>query len=375
MSEGIPSVQPQQIQSPPMQTPASAPPQPSTSGDTMATQSQMLQVPMLQGPMPPGYPSQGQYAGSPQLVVPETQNAMLQNGMTPIAVMANTMMQDAMTQDAIVRNTMAPNAVSQNALVQSLNPANPMMINPAYSQVVPGMSMTGTQAPGYPPIGYAPSGYSMGYAQQVNTPTIVGPMGTQPNQPHSLAAGVSSESRGASDEELAASNTRQAPLAAQMPYPRHFPVPTRPVYQRNMGMAPGYAAVRPPMSSPNMMQPPAFQGMTPQTPINRQISQAAALQEQQMMLERQRQALIMQQNASVAQSASRQSGKSAGKSVPAFLRQVPEIAEDDDDNVAPLPPTSKILLANHQTPILQTPSPRVSQVTQTNPTQSPKKVR
>jgi hypothetical protein len=103
-----------------------------------------------------------------------------------------------------------------------------------------------------------------------------------------------------------------------------------------------------------MMQP--FQGLSPQ----QRISQVAAMQEQQMMLERQRQALIMQQNAAVAQSTSR----SSGKSTPATSQEAPEMASGNEEIVAPLPPTSKIMLSNHQTPILQPSPPRVSQVAQ-----------
>ncbi len=319
--QGVP-VQPPQLQTPsPMQMPGQ-PIQMSTSGGTFI--------------------SQGQYGGLTQAVAPDSQNAAM-----------------------------------QNALLQSLSNSNPMLINPAYAQVVPGLSMTGTQAPGYPPIGYVPSGYSPGYAQQVYAPPIAGPLGAESTmQSQSLAATGNQQggNAGASAEEEEPVSPRHV---AAMPYPRHHPVPTRPVYQRNMGMAPGYAALRQPMVSPymtpNMMMQnypgnpgmygpgyPAMApgGMSPQM----QISQAAAQQERQMMLERQRQALIMQQNAAVQQSAYQQASKSAK---PRRVAEASEIAEDDETDVAPLPPTSRVLLANHQTPILQPPPPRVSQVSHT----------
>ena len=336
--QGIP-VQPPQMQSPQPQTPTLAPPQPSTQNGMILSQGTV-----------PGPVLQGQYGvtpqGTPQTLTPETYSVMAQNGMT------------------------------QHALMQSPSAPNPMLINPASAQVVPGMSMTGTQSPGYPPIGYAPSGYSPGYAQQISAPPLAGPLGPVPAQQPSLAARGSSQ--GKTSGATAADEDDEEPAvprhATAMPYPRHFPVPTRPVYQRNMGMAPGYAAVQPPVTSPSMTQNSAFQGITqafqgmmPQ----KQISQAAAQQEQQMMLERQRQALIMQQNAAVAQSASRQTGRVTP------LQRPPVIAEGDDDeeHVAPLPPTSNILLANHQTAILQPPPPRVSQVTQTAATPTTKKSR
>jgi len=95
---------------------------------------------------------------------------------------------------------------------------------------------------------------------------------------------------------------------------------------------------------------------------------AAALQEQQMLLERQRQALLMQQNMS-AQSTSRQPVKSN------FLRRPPTVAEDEEETAVPKTPLSNILLANHQTSILQPPPPRVSQVTQASESTATKKTR
>ena len=105
--------------------------------------------------------------------------------------------------------------------------------------------------------------------------------------------------------------------------------------------------------------------------LQKQISQVAAMQEQQMLLERQRQALLMQQNTAVAQTASRQANR------PAILRRAPEIVEiaEYDENIAPSPPTSKILLANHQTSILQPPPPRISQVANTNAAPTTRKPR
>jgi hypothetical protein len=326
----------------------------------------MTQSPLPQGALPQGYVAQqyvapGQVGGMPQAVTPEEYNV------------AYNAMPNASAQNVVMQN-----AAAQNALVQSLNPSNAMMINPAYSQVVPGLSMTGTQAPGYPPIGYAPSGYALGYAQQTGPPPLTGPLGPGQQQ-SSLAATAGTQTRAANtsvdeDEEALASPRH----VAAMPYPRHFPVPTRPVYQRNMGMAPGYAAVKPSAVLSNLLQPSAAQGMSPQN----QISQAAAYQEQQMMLERQRQALLMQQNASITQMASRQSAsrqsapRPLGKTAPTPLQRAPDIeVAEEEAIVAPLPPSSKILLANHQTSILQPAPPRVSQVAHVSPESSAKKSR
>ena len=277
-------------------------------------------------------------------------------------------------------DAMTQNAMMQNALLQSLNTSNPMLVNPAFAQVVPGLSMTGTQSPGYPPIGYAPSGYAPGYAQQRNAPPIVGPMGAATMQQHPLAVSGGSQGRtpGMTEEEddepdgSIASRNMLSRQVASMPYPRHHPVPTRPVYQRSMGMAPDYAAVQPPARPPMPSMMPdnygshrSLSGMSPQT----QISQVAAIQEQQMLLERQRQAQLMQQNMSVAQSTSRLPVKSN------FLRQPPVIADDEEETAAPKAPLSSILLANHQTSILQPSPPRVSQVTQVSATTATKKTR
>ena len=267
----------------------------------------------------------------------------------------------------------------QNVLSQSLNTSNPMLVNPAYAQVVPGLSMTGTQAPGYPPIGYAPSGYSPGYAQQMAAPPIMGPMGANaPQQPSLTASGGSIANRNPSQGKPSSTTTTEEEESelprrvASMPYPRHFPVPTRPVYQRHWGIAPDYASVQPPARPPMPSMMPdnsgshrSLSGMTQPTPI----SQAAAFQEQQMLLERQRQALLMQQNKSVVQTASRQPVKSH------FLRQPPTIAEVDDEVTVPKAPISSIMLANHQTSILQPSPPRASQVTQAIATTTTKKTR
>ena len=263
----------------------------------------------------------------------------------------------------------------QHAMSPNLNPANQMLVNPALAQVMPGMSMTGTQSPGYPPIAYAPSGYSPGYAQQL-VPPITGPLGAAQQLPQQALASAGTAQASASADSDAEEGAVPPQHVVSMPYPRHHPVPIRPVYQRSMGMAPNYQAVRPPVMPPyagpgmtpgmmsgmvlgmpqNMMMqnqypgPNMYGGNSPQM----QISQAAALQERQLMLERQRQALIMQQNASVQRTSKNQAS---------HARKTVEADEYNDDNTAPVPPTSKILLANHQTSILCPPAERVSQMT------------
>ena len=309
---------------------------------------------------PQGTPVQPPQLQTPQLQVPQVQAVpSFQAPATSVPAPAVPAFGGVVTPQAVTPEMQ--NAMMQNALLQSLNASNAMMVNPAQAQVVPGLSMTGTQAPGYPPIGYAPSGYAPGYAQQMNAPPIVGPMGANAMQQPPLTAGGGSQGK-ASGTAVAEEEDEEPELprqVASMPYPRHHPVPTRPVYQRNTGMAPDYAAVRPPM--PSMMPNP---GMSPQA----QISHAAVLQEQQMLLERQRQALLMQQNMS-AQSTSRQPVKSN------FLRRPPTVAEDEEETAVPKTPLSNILLANHQTSILQPPPPRVSQVTQASESTATKKTR
>jgi len=334
-------------------------------------QSPALTTPQGVSVQPPQLPMPSQVPGAPVAApgIPDLSGVVMPQAGTPE-------MQAAMMQNNMMQNNMVQSPSMQNAILQSLNASNPMLVNPAYAQVVPGLSMTGTQAPGYPPIGYAPSGYAPGYAQQVSGPPIMGPLGANAAQQQALAAsGGSIATRNTSQGK--ASNTTTAEedddepemprQVASMPYPRHFPVPTRPVYQRNMGMAPDYATVqpvRPPM--PLMMPNPTQQGIIPQS----QISQVAALQEQQMLLERQRQAQLMQQNMSVVQTASLQPVKSN------FLRQPPTIAEiNEEENIAPKSPISGIMLANHQTSILQPSPPRASQVFQTSTTTTTKKSR
>ena len=327
----------QQGQIPPQTEPGTPPEQ---SPVLTAPQGVSVQPPPLQAPLQP-----------PAVSVPAPAVPVV-----PVPALGGVVMPQAGTPE--MQTAMLQSAMTQNALLQSLNASNPMLVNPAYAQVVPGLSMTGTQAPGYPPIGYAPSGYAPGYAQQRNAPPIVGPMGTAATQQHSLAVSGSSQGKASSataEEEDEPELPRQV---ASMPYPRHFPVPTRPVYQRAMGMAPDYAAVQPP-------QRPPTPSMTPQM----QISQAAALQEQQMLLERQRQALLMRQNMSVAQSTPRQPVKSN------FLRQPPVIADEENEIVPPKAPLSSILLANHQTSILQPSPPRASQVVPASATTATKKSR
>ena len=252
---------------------------------------------------------------------------------------------------------------AQQATLQGLNTSNPMLINPAPGQVVAGLSMTGTQAPGYPPIGYAVAGYSPGYAQQVYPP-LSGPlaagMSQQQIQQQALAAGRPQTEN--PPEELEEPSSQRH--VAVMPYPRHHPMPTRPVYQRNMGMAPGYAMVQSPMQArPNM-----YGSAQSATVLQSQINQTAAMQERQMMLERQRQALIMQQNMAVQQSNVRRNNNTVAAKQPAIAD---EYAAEE---IAPPPPGSKILLANHQTPILQSPQKRSSQAPPM-PTTSGKKSR
>ena len=351
--------------------------------------------------------SQGNQDGN-STNTPATQPPQLQ---APVGNAANSVTVDATTgnmggnmiagtlpqgQMAVTAPSISPemqNYLMQPSMQANLNPDNPMLVNPALAQVMPEMSMTGIQSPGYPPIGYAPTGYSPGYAQQLEPPPLAGPLGTvQPAHSQALAS-VGSSQAGASSHSEPEEEPVEPKHVASMPYPRHHPVPIRPVYQRQMGMAPGYQAMRPPMTSPYMMPgmgqnlPPNMMmqnqypgqnmygmaagamgmsgGMSPQA----QISQAAAMQERQLMLERQRQALIMQQNASVQQSLSRQGNKTA-----ASRKRAAEM-DEDDESTAPAPPASRILLANHQAPILQPPTQRVSQAPLPPETSSKKKLR
>ena len=264
-------------------------------------------------------------------------------------------------------------AVQQSTL-QGLNTSNPMLINPAPGQVVAGLSMTGTQAPGYPPIGYAVAGYSPGYAQQVYPP-LSGPLATGIPQQQAMAAGRSqAETPGTPPEELEESPSQRQ--VAVMPYPRHHPMPTRPVYQRNMGMASDYAMVQTPMTSPYMpmqVQPNMYGAAQSGMSLQSQINQSAAMQERQMMLERQRQTLIMQQNMAVQQSNARRNNNTLNNALTA--KQPPMVADEyTEEEIAPTPPGSKILLANHQTPILQ-PAPKRSSQTPPMPVTSGKKSR
>ena len=289
-------------------------------------------------PPPAVTTSQGVPVQPPPLPLPQLQTPpQLQIPATP--ALSGTIMPQVATSEA--QYAMMQNTMMQNALLQSLNASNSMLVNPAQSQIVPGLSMTGTQAPGYPPIGYAPSGYAPGYAQQMNAPPIMGPMGANTTQQQSLAAQGSAQGRASSTATVEQEDKPELPAqVAAMPYPRHFPVPTRPVYQRQTGIS-------------------------PQT----QISQAAAFQEQQMQLERQRQALLMQQNMSVAQSATRQPAKSN------LLRRPLAVVDDGEEIATPKAPISSIILANHQTSILQPPAQRTSQVAQTSTTTVAKKIR
>ena len=308
--------------------------------------SQTLQQPQLSAPVG---------MGTPQVMQNAVQLGLLQPGLYGAVTPAVSPEVRAMA--------------AQQATLQGLNASNPMLINPAPGQVVAGLSMTGTQAPGYPPIGYAVAGYSPGYAQQVYPP-LTGPLTTGMPQQQAMAAGRSqAETPGTPSEELEESPSQRQ--VAIMPYPRHHPMPTRPVYQRNMGMAPGYAMVQTPMTSPYtpmQARPNMYGAAQPATPLQSQINQAAAMQERQMMLERQRQALIMQQNMAVQQSNARRNNNTLAAKQP--------VIEDEyaEEETAPTPPGSKILLANHQTPILQ-PAPKRSSQSPAIPATSGKKSR
>jgi hypothetical protein len=223
---------------------------------------------------------------------------------------------------------------------------NPMMVNPVDARVVPGLSMTGLSLSGYPPIGYAPTGYSPGFAQPINAPPIAGPLAGLSEQ--NIAANNPSQSQ---ETQKSKNNSDTAELpqknVAQMPYPRFHPVPLHPVYQRRPGIAANYGAFQQPLmpQNPNMrMLPGTVSGMM--------------TQEQRLMLERQRQAILWQQQ--MQQQQARWRDFSQRTEMPNRKISQEDILEEENDmtNISE-PSTSKILLANHQTPILQTVAPNV----------------
>ncbi|MDR3183531.1 MAG: hypothetical protein LBT89_11565 [Planctomycetaceae bacterium] len=90
------------------------------------------------------------------------------------------------------------------------------MVNPITNQPVSGLTMNGYPQAGYPPIGYSPTGYSPGHPRfDGNTP---------------LNAEQEQEEEPSAEEEAIAE--RQA----QMPVPRFYPVPSKPVFQRSEGL-------------------------------------------------------------------------------------------------------------------------------------------
>ena len=286
---------------------------------------------------------------------------------------------------------LAPAAPWQNA-------QNPMLVNPVTNQVVPGLSMTGTQAPGYPPIGYVPTGYASGYAQPMVAPMPGG-------NPLSAAATAktarndSGEEEESDDESAEASKTAARRQTAQMPYPRFYPVPTRPAFQRSMGMAPDYAALQPPRNQgmspilpPQMMQPQMMNPMMSPMMQQQMMWQQQLLMQQQMMMRQQQMAYAQQMQQRLAAmspntSSNVSSNRVAQRTTATANRQVSMLPDDEEsavvsasdnpsnnrsDNQAPMPPKSKVILANQQSDILQDTPPPVSRTTQVNLTQTKK---
>ncbi|MDR1957809.1 MAG: hypothetical protein LBQ54_01995 [Planctomycetaceae bacterium] len=133
---------------------------------------------------------------------------------------------------------------------------NGMLINPAANQVIPGLSMSGYAAPGYPPIAYSPTGYSPGQAQPY-----------QLSQSDATLDNTGQQGKNGTSKEPSAEETQ-----ANMPYPRFSPVPSHPVFQRSMGMAPNYQAMVPPMVmppgySPYPVYPPALMPQVNPVPL------------------------------------------------------------------------------------------------------------
>ncbi|MDR1492838.1 MAG: hypothetical protein LBT05_08960 [Planctomycetaceae bacterium] len=243
-------------------------------------------------------------------------NGYVANGLTPPAPGAPTV------------SGISPNATAYSAANTTFQQsANPMMVNPVDARAIPGLTMTGLSLPGYPPIGYAPTGYSPGYAQPIYAPPITGPLGGMSEQ--NTAANTPRTKKAENNSDDAESPPKNV---AQMPYPRFHPTPLHPVYQRRPGLVANYGAIQ--------------QSLPPQNPTMR------TPQEQRLMLERQRQAMLWQQQIQQQQARWREfSYRDVGQ----------ESVSEEENNAsnAPEPPTSKILLANHQTPILQTVAPNV----------------
>jgi hypothetical protein len=85
------------------------------------------------------------------------------------------------------------------------------MVNPITNQPVSGLTMNGNPQAGYPPIGYSPTGYSPGYPRfDGNTPV--------------------------EEEEEPAAEEPAPGRQSQMPVPRFYPIPTKPVFQRSEGI-------------------------------------------------------------------------------------------------------------------------------------------
>jgi len=344
--------------------------------------------------LPPGQLTPGQLA--PGQVTPGSEQAALLQMQSILPGLSGAGINGVGVNSPSIPQTAPMPGYASSLAPQWQNSQNPMLVNPAANQVVPGLSMTGTQAPGYPPIGYAPTGYSPGYAQQ-----MVAPM-PGVNQVNPLTAtataktGQNDSDEESGDEAAEASRTAARRSMAQMPYPRFHPVPTHPAFQRSMGMAPGYAALQPPRNmgmpymQPPLMQSPVMNPMMQQQLMQQQMMQQQLLQ-QQMMMRQQQTAYAQQMQQLQQRSASPMPASSnrvalrtttgSGNTVPntSANRLVSMSPEDEEnavvsasDNQAPMPPKSKVILANQQSDILQDTPPPVSRTTQVNLTQTKK---
>lgn len=201
------------------------------------------------------------------------------NGTVPITINGTVTSMSPM-ENGMMNVTMADGTTSQVPMI-----ASGMLINPINNQVVPGLTMSGYASPGYPPIGYSPTGYSPGQAQPYELPPLIGHTGTSSASLAGTASLSGTEKTRSQEQEKGIPQEAQA----SMPYPRFAPVPTHPVYQRAMGMAPNYQAMQAPMMWPPGMSgspgyPPALNpfmnpyGMNPV--LQQQMMQQARLKEQ-----------------------------------------------------------------------------------------------
>ncbi|MDR1383380.1 MAG: hypothetical protein LBJ67_05985 [Planctomycetaceae bacterium] len=342
---------PQQVpgiqQNPPL--PASQPLQnhPSQNPQGATTENAFRSTPI----QPPILPLPGQVSGQPSPSIPPTSAVFpvtSPNGMNNAGNPSQTTETYAMIHEGNLANGMMPNGLTTpvpgTPMVSGVSPnttayvaanptfqqsVNPMMVNPIDARVVPGLSMTGLSLSGYPPIGYAPTGYSPGYAQPMYAPPIAGPLdGVAGQKTMANAQGTNNKE---TDSDVPESSPKSV---AQMPYPRFHPVPLHPVYQRRPGLAANYGAIQQtlPPQNPMMRTPPGtVADMTP---------------EQRLVWERQRQAILWQQQIQQQQARYRTVSQK-------------DVIEEESASNAPEPPTSRILLASHQTPILQTVAPNV----------------